>query len=108
MYRSFSRTLIPYYCFSTSDVDVYSTIRYNGAKKFRFLRWATHRAKILSKHTDQYYYVFTTVKEIKGNHIMQVIDPTINDKLIENTSKTYEEIEKIIEDWKIRKHRKSD
>lgn len=108
MYRSFSRMPIPSYCFSTSDVDVYATRRYNGARKFRSLHWATHRARFLSNHTDQYYYVFTSVKEIKGNHIMQVIDPTINDKLKESERKTYEELEQIIEDWRIRKNRKSD
>lgn len=99
MYRSFISIPLPFYCFGNSDICVNSTIKYSEARKFRFLWWATHRARFLSNHTDSYYYVFTG-ERIGSFYKMSIVDETINDKLKKGRAKTQEKIDKMINDWK--------
>ena len=100
MYRSYFKIPLPFYCFGNSDIIVTYAIKYSEARKFRSLRWATHRARYLSKHTRDYYYVFTSVEQKNGLHLMKTVDDTLNDRLIENNRNTYKESEKMIEEWK--------
>ena len=99
MYRSFFRIPLPFFCFGNSDISVNSAVRYRDAKKFCSLRWATHRARFLSKHTDSYYYVFTG-KRTGSIYKMNIVDESINDKLKKGRKETQEKIDKIISDWK--------
>lgn len=101
LYRSFSRIPIPFYCFSTADIDVYSSETYRAARKFRSLRWATHRARFLSSHSDTYYYV-CTAERVGSLYRISIVDDTINDKLKRIRKETEEEIEQIIANWRVR------
>lgn len=94
MYRSYFKIPLPFYCFDNSDITVTSAMKYSDARKFRSLRWATHRAKYLSKHSGEYYYVFTAAGHKDGLYLMDIVDDSINDRLIENNQIAYKEIEK--------------
>ena len=101
LYRSFSRIPIPFYCFGTADIDVYSTVRYSDARKFRSLRWASHCARFLSSQSNSYYCV-CTAERIGSLYKQSVVDNTINDKLKRIEKETDDKIEKIITDWRKR------
>lgn len=101
LYRSFSRDIMPFYCFSSSDIHVYSAVTYSGVRKFRSLHWATHRARFLSKHSDTYYYV-CTAERVGSLYKINIVDDTINDKLKESRKETYDIIEQMIADWRVR------
>ena len=96
MYRSFSR--IPL-IISDHDISIRSAVRYSDARKFRSLRWATHRARYLSKSSPDLYYVYTA-KCRNGICLMSLVDDTINDKLIEKNEEFEKEVNEIIESWK--------
>ena len=102
-YRSFSRIPISFYCFSSSDITVYSTKFYKDARRFRFLFWATHRARFLSRHSEELYYVYEVIDQVNGIDILCITDNTINDRLIKAEQKAQEKIDQIIEEWKKRK-----
>lgn len=102
-YRSFMRIPMPFYCFGSSDITVYSAVKYSDARKFHFLRWATHRARFLSYHSGELYYVYTVVDYKDCIYTLQVVDDTINDKLIESNEKCQQKIEQLIADWRARK-----
>ena len=97
MYRSHIR--IPLQC-NMPDIAIYSAVKYSDAKKFYSLRWATHIAKYLSKHSHSLYYVYTLDYKSNGKCLMKIVDDTINDKLIESNRQLMKEIDSIIGDWK--------
>ena len=99
-YRFYLRIPMPLYCFDDSDISIHSAVRYSDARKFRSLRWATHRARFLSKHSDSLYYVFTVEQKVDGICLLKMVDDTINDKLIEKQKRYSDKIEKIINNWK--------
>ena len=101
MYRSFIKIPLPFYCFGNSDISVKLAVRYRDARKFHSLRWATHRAKFLSNHTDSYYYVFTG-ERIGHFYKMNIVDESINDNLKRSRKETQDKIDKMINDWKVK------
>ena len=103
MYRSFYKIPMPFYCFGNSDITVTYAKKYSDAKKFRSLRLSTYRARYLSNHGRDYYYVFTAAARKDGLYLMDVVDDTINDKLKESRKECQEKIMNMISEWKAEK-----
>ena len=100
MYLSFYRIPLPFYCFGRSNISVRSAVKYSNARKFRSLYWATYRARFLSNHSRDYYYVFTATAHKNRQNLLKIVDETINDKLIESRRQCDIQIKKLIDDWK--------
>lgn len=101
-YRSFCDNF-----FTTAHCQVFvtDTSDYERAKKFRFLWWATHRAKILSIKASCYHYVYEVIRE-KPEQILIIRNNAVIERIRKKDSETLEEVERIIAEWKI-KHGRS-
>ena len=85
-----------------SHFVVEGTKHFDSARMFRSLRWATHKARRLTVKSGSEYYVYLQVK-VDGKNYYHIVDDHINDDILEAREKTQGEIDKIINDWKIKK-----
>lgn len=85
---------------SCMQTVVISTDNFKKARKFRWLWRAKRRARYLSDDSPCYYYVYRTIFREDGGMDFENVDPSLNDDIIESHRQLWEEIEKIIEDWK--------
>lgn len=84
------------------DYVVEGTEDYDSARIFHSLRWATHRARQLTRKSKCAYYVYLQIT-VDGKKYYHLVDEHINDDIFEEEDKLQEEIDKIIADWKVRK-----
>ena len=82
-----------------SQVLVTETTEIEEARKFRYLWWATHRAKYLSINAFGYYYVFEII-ESPSETLLQIRSKDAIDKIRNRDDETMREIEGIITKWK--------
>ncbi len=85
-----------------SDFIVEGTEDYDTARKFHSLRWATHKARQLTRKSESAYYVYLQVT-VDGKNYYHLVDEHINDDIFEEENKYQNEIEKTIAEWKARK-----
>ena len=78
-----------------SRVLVLSTSDFEKARKFRSLRWATHRARFLSVKASDCYYVYEVTEQGLIIRNEQVVE-----RIRYNDFKVMEEVEIIIAEWK--------
>ena len=82
-----------------SQVLVTDTTEIEGARKFRSLWWATHRAKFLSINAFSYHYVFEIV-ENDPEPLLQIRNKDVIEKIRNSDDETMSEVESIITKWK--------
>ena len=89
--------------FATSPYPllVTHTADLGNARRFRSLRWATHRAKVLSTNTNRYYYVHEVIGE-GAERKMPIRNEQAVEMIRKNDSATMEEVERIIDRWKMK------
>ena len=78
---------------------VTDTTEIKEARKFRSLRWATHRAKFLSINAFGYYYIFEII-ENGSEPLLQIRNKDVIDRIRNSDDETTREIERIITKWK--------
>ena len=82
-----------------SQVLVTDTTEIKEARKFRSLRWATHRAKFLSINAFGYYYIFEII-ENGSEPLLQIRNKDVIDRIRNSDDETMREIKSIITKWK--------
>ena len=82
-----------------SQVLVTDITEIKEARKFRSLRWATHRANFLSLNAFSYYYVFEII-ENGSEPLLQIRNKDVIDRIRNSDDETMREIESIITKWK--------
>lgn len=82
-----------------SQVLVTDITEIKEARKFRSLRWATHRAKFLSLNAFGYYYVFEIIGESERLQL-QIRNKEVIDRIRNSNYETMREIKSIITKWK--------
>ena len=63
------------------------------------MRWATHRAKLLSINAFGYYYIFEII-ENGSEPLLQIRNKDVIDRIRNSDDETTREIERIITKWK--------
>lgn len=85
-----------------SDFVVESTEDYDSARIFHSLRWATIKARSLTKKSESAYYVYLKIT-VDGKKYYYLVDKHINDDIFEEDDKYQAEIERMISEWKKKK-----
>lgn len=87
-----------------SHFVVEGTMDYDSARMFRSLRWATHRARQLTRKSGSAYYVYLQIT-VDDKNYYHIVDEHINDDIFEERQKLNDEINQIISDWKAKNGR---
>ena len=97
---SVKRVLIkPYQTLKVPDEALFDD---DSARIFHSLRWATFKARSLTKKSESAYYVYLQIV-VDGKKYYYLVDKHINDDIFEEEDKYQAEIERMISEWKKKK-----